>query len=618
MAARNQFSEFEELSWLRRRVAELERNASERTRSWALASEARELFETLLNHTSCPTWVEDELGRRVTENQPFRQFEATAHPSELAALRVARDGDATERFVVKRFKFRLSTGKWYTGGIAAPREAGDPGAASRNSHQTNLVGILECEGDRIVDASDSFLSWLGYERSVLSDPGLDWRGLTAKPYRGRDDEAMGELRATGAFAGYDKEFISRHGVSVPVCVSARRIDRPGADPDSISFLAFVLNTSERRQLEGRLLRAQKLESLGLIAGGVAHDFNNMLATIMGNASMSLEALNREHPSWRPVNDVLVASRRASELTQQMLAYCGRASVHIEPLDLSATVREIGSLLRTTISKKIELTFRLADDLPSINADPGQVQQVVMNLVINASDAIGEQHGEIVVSTATADNAGIGSAVCFEVRDTGCGMSEEIKAHLFDPFFSTKAEGRGLGLSAVLGIVRNHGGALTVDSEAGAGTTFRVLFPAGGPPVNRKPVKVRSELTGSETILVADDDDSIRRMTRAALERFGYKVILATNGAEAVQAFRQHRAEISAVLLDWAMPVMNGDEALARILAEDPDAQVVMSSGYAETETLGRVGGNPLAAFIQKPYTTSQLAEKLREAIARRQ
>jgi PAS domain S-box-containing protein len=625
MAARNQFSEFEELSWLRRRVAELERQASERNRSLAIASEGRELLESLLNRVPCIAWVEDELGRRIAENQQFRAFESECGAAAASALRLAGSSEkamacivAGREFRVERFGIRTESGKRYTGGIAEAVNPPRRVSASDEVFQSELAGILECEGDRIVDASDSFLNWLGYTRQTLADPGLDWRGLTPRRFRARDDQALAQLASQGSFSAYEKEFVSRQGIAVPVLISARTIRHSSAEGEPPAFLAFVLNIGERRQLEGRLLRAQKLESLGLIAGGVAHDFNNLLATIMGNASMSLEALNREHPAYRPVNEVLVASRRASDLTQQMLAYCGRASVHVEAMDLSSMVREIGSLLRTTISKKIRLKFEMASDLPSINADPGQVQQVVMNLVINASDAIGEQPGEITVSTMVVDAPELGRSVCFQVRDTGCGMTDEVKARVFDPFFSTKAEGRGLGLSAVLGIVRNHGGALLVESEPGAGTTFRVMFPAcEAAAVRRVPGTVRRELGGTETILVADDDESIRRMTKAALERFGYRVLLASNGEEAVACFKKYRTEIAAVLLDWAMPVMNGDEALTRILEEDPAAQIVMSSGYAETETMGRSGGTPLAAFIQKPYTTTQLAEKLREAIARR-
>lgn len=518
MAARNQISDFQELSWLRWRVAQLERNAAEPTaRGWA----------------------------------------------------------------------------------------------SKPVFQSELVGILECSGTRILDASESILGWLGHARSALAEPGLDWRELTPSRHHARDEKALAELLDSGTMSPYEKELLSREGHTVPVVVSAQ------GDPSWYVLLA--LNLTQRAELEARLLRAQKLESLGLIGGGLAHDINNLLATIMGNASLSLEALARDHPAYRTLGEVLVASRRASELTQQMLAYCGRATVRIQPVDVSGMVREIGSLLETTISKKIDLKLDLAPGLPCIEAEPGQIQQVVMNLVINASDAIGEQPGEIAVSTGVSHTPELGPCVCFEVRDTGCGMTEEVKERVFDPFFTTKTEGRGLGLSAVLAIVRNHGGVLSVESEPLRGTTFLVLFPASRSPVKarRHDVASREDLCGSETILVADDDEGIRRMTRAALERFGYKVFLAENGEEAVTLFQQHKDEIGVVLLDWAMPVMNGDEALRCILAENPCAKVVMSSGYAESERLGPVQSQGPVEFIQKPYTTVQLVEKLREAIDRR-
>jgi signal transduction histidine kinase/ActR/RegA family two-component response regulator len=614
MAARNQFSEFEELSWLRRRVTELERHATEKSRAWAVASEGRDVLENLLNYAPGLVWVDDEFGRRVTENAAFRGFCEHNDASVVAALRSAADGTLTARlegreFRIARFNFRTASGRYYTGTSAVAQEAG--GVATHQHFRSDFLGILECRGNRIVDASDSILGWLGHQRDALADPGLDWRELTPSHHRTRDDKALAELLASGSMGAYQKEFTSREGKVIPVMVSAQ------GSPDS--FILLALNLSERRELESRLLRAQKLESLGLIGGGVAHDFNNLLATIMGNASMSLEALSRDHPAYRPLSEVLVATRRATDLTQQMLAYCGRAQVQVEPMDLSALVREIGSLLETTISKKISLRFDLAIGLPCIDADAGQIQQVVMNLVINASDAIGENPGEIVVTTGVVDSADMGRCVCFEVRDTGCGMSEEIQAQVFNPFFTTKAEGRGLGLSAVQGIVRNHRGVLKVESEPGRGTMFQVLFPASASrlKVRSRAPEPRAEVRGSETVLVADDDESIRRMTRAALERFGYRVLLAANGEEAVDVFRKNKDDIAVVLLDWAMPVMNGDEALRSILAEDPSARVVLTSGYAETETLSRGDGSAMADFIQKPYTTTQLAEKLREAIRRK-
>jgi len=288
------------------------------------------------------------------------------------------------------------------------------------------------------------------------------------------------------------------------------------------------------------------------------------------------------------------------------------------VDLSVAVREIGGLLQTTISKKIDLRFNLPNRLPFIDADEGQIQQVIMNLVINASDAIGERPGDIVVSTDEIGNGEPGCQVCLEVRDTGCGMTPATQAQIFEPFFTTKANGRGIGLAAVREIVHNLRGELQVESQPGLGTIFRVMFPATDTrPAPHKAPEVRQDLWGNETILVADDDDGIRRMTHTALERLGYQVLLASNGEEAIQIFLERHREIAVVILDWAMPIMNGNEALKRILAIDPAATVLMSSGYAETETLERVGARLPAGFLQKPYTTSYLAERLREIIARR-
>ena len=530
------------------------------------------------------------------------------------------------RFRFRRFPFRARSGKLYIAGIGADvtpltgEESArhslsvltDAEARCERLFESELFGVMECSEESVIDANDALLGWLGYSSDQLAR--MNWRDLTPARYRPQDDAAVAEVRSSGSCRPYEKELIHSNGSLVPVLVSATEIQ-----PRSGSFLCFVLNISERRQMEERLLRSQKLESLGLIAGGVAHDFNNLLATIMGNGSLCLDAISREHPAFKPLSEIVLASRRASDLTQQVLAYSGRANFQIRPVDLSIAVREIGSLLETTISKKINLKFHLASGLPFIDADEGQLQQVIMNLVINASDAIGEQPGTIAVITreirSIDQKPDQGRSVCFEVRDTGCGMTEATKARIFDPFFTTKADGRGLGLAAVLGIVKNHGGALLVESEPGAGTSFRIVFPAGqSQPAASRQAHAREELWGSETVLVVDDDEGIRRMTRAALERYGYEVLLAANGQEAVDIFSAHKDEIAVVLLDWAMPVMNGDEALKRILAVDPSAKILMSSGYAETETLQRVGTPLLAGFVQKPYTTTQLAESLRAVI----
>ena len=498
--------------------------------------------------------------------------------------------------------------------------------------ESPLVGVLLCDGETIIDVNQTLLNWLGFSRAEFTDAARHWRILTPPRYQAADNNALAQLRMSGCFSPYEKQLITRSGRRLPVLVAGMALrtakdeagTRAAEDPAAAEYFCFVLNISERKQMEEKLLRSQKLESLGLISGGVAHDFNNLLATILGNSSLASDAISREHPAFKPLCEVQIASRRASELTQQMLAYAGRASIAIRPVDVSTTVREIGSLLETTISKKVRLHLDLAPGLPCVDGDEGQLQQIVMNLVINASEAIGENPGEIRVTTRQLEkfdgslpSRRASHYVALEVRDTGCGMSEETRARIFDPFFTTKTNGRGIGLATVLNIVRNHQGALLVDSQLGQGTTFRVVLPAGESqpaPRPRAENMAHEALCGSETILVADDDEGIRRMNRGALERFGYKVLLAADGDEAVRIFREHHTEIAVVLLDWAMPVMNGDEALLRMLEIDPAARVLMSSGYAETGTLKRGGQSLIAGFVQKPYTTSHIIERLRRII----
>ncbi len=641
MSAARHITESEELTWLRNRVLDLERQLVERS----AVAPAADLFDSFISQLPGLGWVKDDMGRYVCVNGEFQQLltrmgaswlGSTDHdlwPPELAdrlraaderSLKVSGAGDSTEvlptpegdrRVRIRLFPFRARSGKRCIGGVAFDEGQAENGLEARLKRlfQCGLIGIMECSGDTIAEANDTLLGWLGLSRADLAEGAINWRDLTPAPYRSRDDEALAELRSSGSYKSYEKEYLDREGNPVPV-----RTCGVSSPADSEDFTCFVLNLTERKQLEARLLRSQKLESLGLIAGGVAHDFNNLLATIMGNTSLSLDAMPIEHPAFRPLTEVVIASRLASELTEQMLAYSGRAHFAIRPIDLSDAVREIGSLLQTTISKKINLRFKLASGLPFIEADEGQLQQVIMNLVINASDAIGEQAGEIIVSSREIESGEFGHAVCLEVRDTGCGMSEATKARIFDPFFTTKAQGRGIGLAAVLEIVRSHHGRLLVESEPEMGTIFQVVFPATETrPVPEKTISARPDLWGDETILVADDDEGIRRMTYTALQRLGYRVLLAADGEEAVNIFRERHKEIAVVLLDWAMPVMNGDEALRDILAIDPSATVLMTSGYAQSETLQRVGTTRLAGFVQKPHTTTQLAERLSEIIARR-
>jgi CheY-like chemotaxis protein len=291
------------------------------------------------------------------------------------------------------------------------------------------------------------------------------------------------------------------------------------------------------------------------------------------------------------------------------------------------VREISTLVQTSIPKTVQIRLELADHLPAIEADPGQIQQVVMNLVINAAEAIGNTEGTVLVTTEAqhvdadylrhnfaGDPIQPGTYVSLEVHDTGSGMSEELRARIFDPFFTTKFTGRGLGLSAVLGIVRSHKGTIRVYSEQGKGSTFKILLPAvEGEAQPAAGAALHEELRGSGLVLIVDDEEIVRSTAASALQRYGYRTLGAGNGGEAVEQFREHGGEIDVVLLDMTMPVMSGEEAFRQIRLIRPGARVVVSSGYNETEAIRRFTAKGIRAFIQKPYTAAALARVIKDA-----
>ena len=387
---------------------------------------------------------------------------------------------------------------------------------------------------------------------------------------------------------------------------------------------------ERRKLETQMRHTQKLESLGVLAGGIAHDFNNLLMGVLGNADLALSALPANSPARENLTDIERASRRAAELCRQMLAYSGRGRFVVEPLSLSATVREMVQMLEVSISKKAALRYHLAEDTPAVDADATQVRQIVMNLITNASDAIGDGSGVISISTGTrhCDRAALsesylddrlaeGLYAYLEVADNGCGMDRDTLARIFDPFFTTKFTGRGLGLAAVLGIVRGHRGAIKVESEPGRGTAFTVLFPASAQHVRQasRPGAAAPGWAGQGTVLLVDDDESVLSVGRQMIQRCGFNVLIAADGREALRIFQEYADEIVCVVLDLTMPVMGGEEAFRGLRQLSPRVPVIMSSGFDELEVRDRLSGAGLAGFIQKPYDSAELRARLREATA---
>ena len=382
---------------------------------------------------------------------------------------------------------------------------------------------------------------------------------------------------------------------------------------------------ERRQLEARIQHGQKMESLGVLAGGVAHDFNNLLVGVLANAGLAKKHLDSGSPAVGPLVQIERSAQRAADLTGQMLAYSGKGQFQVTDVDLSSLVQEMSELLQTVLSPKADLMLELPPNLPTIRADATQLRQVVMNLLTNASDALDDAAGQIHLRTGVmdadaeylaeawpGDERSPGPYVWVEVEDSGCGMDDETRRRMFDPFFSTKFTGRGLGLAAVLGIVRGHEGTLRVDSASGAGTTFRVLFPRGDEAA-RTPAPEAEVKTAAgpvcATILLVDDDDTVRLAAREILHYEGYEILEASDGLDALTVYDDHAAEIDAVILDLTMPRMDGIEAFQELRRRRSDLPIMLSSGYGES-AVDRLPSQSKARYLRKPYTPSELLEAM--------
>ena len=386
-------------------------------------------------------------------------------------------------------------------------------------------------------------------------------------------------------------------------------------------------------VERRLQETQKLESLGVLAGGIAHDFNNLLTGILGNANLARLDLPpgcaNVHAS---LDNLEQATMRAADLCKQMLAYAGRGRFIVQPLNLSQLVRETGELLNVSLVHKASLQLQLADGLPDFQGDGTQVRQVLMNLVLNASEALGDKGGTITVRTGVVQEASEpvgrakfheltveGRCVFVEVSDDGCGMDAATQARIFDPFYTTKFTGRGLGLAAVLGIVRGHKGTIRVFSEVDRGTTIKVLFPAiDQPAIPSAPVAHATKMEkNSGAILLVDDEQTVRQVAQKILTSSGYEVIAVADGAEAVAVFRRDPARFAAVLLDLTMPHMDGEEAFRVLKETHPAVRVLIMSGFNEQDTISRFVGRGVAGFLPKPFSADMLLTRLRDVLAGR-
>jgi two-component system cell cycle sensor histidine kinase/response regulator CckA len=438
--------------------------------------------------------------------------------------------------------------------------------------------------------------------------------------------------------GQEGYFLHKDGHRVPITCSIAPIKGDGHLEGAVLVVRDLTDQrraeeTERENAEA-LQQAQKLESIGVLAGGIAHDFNNLLTGIMGNAGLARRAIaaGRTEQAAGLLRDVLAASERAADLTRQLLAYAGKGRFVIQPVDLCRLVTEVSTLIRTSISKKITLVIDVPDDSILVDADRAQLQQLVMNLVINGGEAIGDQPGTLTVRIRTEHFTerrvrprtegfpiSTGDYVRIDVSDTGIGMDNETRSRIFEPFFTTKFLGRGLGLSAALGIVRGHRGAIGVRSDPGQGTTFTILLPVPR-EVHRAErssghVNIEYESQGAGTVLVADDEEGVRALVASVLEDAGYTVELAGDGGEAVERLRELGDRVRLVLLDLTMPILGGAEAATELRRIQPHIPIIAMSGYGDIEVMQHFSQAGVDDFLPKPFTPDQLAAKVRDVLA---
>ncbi len=513
-----------------------------------------------------------------------------------------------------------------------------------NLEQEHLIGraifreandaflIVHPKSREILDVNPAVQRLTGLRRKQLVGSSLEDL-LEAEDSSGRE-QVIRACQTTTVFSARDGYLIKTEtGALRPVSVSVSRIH---IEPEPLVLLVLcdiserIRAEQERRELEAKVQHAQKLESLGVLAGGIAHDFNNLLTSVLGYADLALTDLPKVSPVRPFLEQVVKAANQAADLTDQMLAYAGKGRFVTEPVDLSALAKDMTRLLHVSISKKCTLQLQLSPSLPRIQGDLAQLRQVIMNLVINASEAIGEQTGTITVSagvqdydsdwvtkTRLTDELAEGRYVYLKVADTGCGMSPETLKKIFDPFFTTKFTGRGLGLAAVLGIVRGHQGAIACESELQKGTTFTAFFPTtdDAPTISTQQDDETTPWRDTGLILVVDDEESVRNLACQMLEQFGFTVLMAANGYEGIERLADLGDRIRLVLLDMTMPHLDGAETFIEMQHIHPDVRVVLMSGYNEQTTLDRFAGQGLVEFLRKPFRSKDLAAVVQKGLA---
>ncbi len=505
----------------------------------------------------------------------------------------------------------------------------------------DYIIVLEVTDDDllIVDASESACNQCGYRREDLI--GLSLTELGGGDAHAGPDDAIVKRILAGEQVILETVRTKKDGTQFDVEVKSKRLETASGAPRILSIERDISERKraekDKQELEAKVRQTQKLESLGILAGGIAHDFSNLLVGVLGNADLALASLEPSGPVRTYINGIRDAATQAADLANQMLAYSGKGQFIVKTASLTGILREMGHLLAAAIPKTAVLDYQLDDALPATEVDVTQVRQVIMNLVSNGAEALEGKKGTVTLTTGTeihdetcpsgefvAGECTPGIYAYLEVSDTGVGMNTDAIARMFDPFYTTKFTGRGLGLAALFGIVRGHKGAIRVDSAVGAGTRVRVLFPAAekgnslaaekGNETSPDRETAECSLVGGGTVLLVDDDATVLEVGTRMLEASGYDVLNAGGGKATVKIFAEHAKQISCVILDLTMPVLDGEEVLRELQKVDASVPVILSSGFNRGDIESRVPTSGFAGFIKKPYSLKDLQARLREVL----
>lgn len=594
--------------------------------------EVNKAFEELLGYSSAEVIGKSAYDLNIldktTAEQIIRHADENGRVVNAEAQLRTKDGFlrsvllSAESIIVQDKRYRFTV----VNDITAQKDAQDKAAQLALRNETMLqnskdgIHVMDERGN-LLEVNDAFCTMLGYSRpEALSLNVRDWDAQWSY-------DTLTEL--ISKFLDQPSVFETQHrrkdGTTIHVEVNAVGVTFEGKR----LLYASSRDITERKATEDALRHSQKLESIGTLAGGIAHDFNNLLVAILGQSSLAYEKMRTEDPARQNIEKVIKASEHAADLTKQLLAYSGQGKFFMEELDLNRLILENVQMFELSVPKNCRMTMDLDASAPHIKADKGQIQQVLMNLIINAGEAVGERNGSIKVRTElrTIEEGEMrysrftnfpltgGTYAVITVNDTGAGMSADQLLRIFDPFFTTKFTGRGLGLAAVLGIIRGHQGGIDVASQENDGTMFEILFPLIIPApsvTNERSSAPRHAEKG--TILIIDDEPSVVELVNDVLNDNAFTVLQARNPLEGIELFRNHWQDISLVILDYAMPDLNGRQTFQQLVQINDTVPVLLSSGYSEEHTMELFGTVQPAGFFQKPYTAARLLEKVRSMV----